>query len=145
MFVSDENTENPIQDFSQISEDDAIETVSFVDTSSDDDLHNDMLYDDTHHSDVENCFDGYACSNNSLITEESIEYDIDGLDNSERKDLPTGRNNDDNSIMFEVSALTVSEIMAMITGLCVRFNLSYEVRKAVVDLIKCLAGPRYET
>lgn len=95
-----------------------------------------MLYDDTHHSDVENCFYGYASSNNSLITEESIEYDIDGLDNSEHEDLPAGRNNDDNSIMFEVSALTVSEVMAMITGLCVRFNLSYEVRKAVVDLIK---------
>ncbi|XP_011685212.1 PREDICTED: uncharacterized protein LOC105448390 [Wasmannia auropunctata] len=73
----------------------------------------------------------------------TTDYDeAEMADNVENEDLHD-RNNDDDSIMFEASALTVSDVMEMITGLCLRYNLSYEVRKAIVDLAKCLAGPRH--
>lgn len=66
----------------------------------------------------------------------NIECDIDELDDSEYEDL-SGRNNDDNSIMFEAFDSVGLRQFA--------FNLSYEVRKAIVNLIKCLIGPLCET
>lgn len=70
--------------------------------------------------------------------------DVDTSEESEDEDVSHDRNNcDDDPIMFEVSQLKESEVMEMITGICVRFNTSYELRKAIVDLIKCLAGPCY--
>ncbi|XP_036141154.1 uncharacterized protein LOC118647030 isoform X2 [Monomorium pharaonis] len=141
------NTEHSIQDFSDISDDNALlETISVVNTFDD-------TY-STHHTDEENCFTEDTYSDGSFTDEGNIEYDTDEdsvmhdaneVHDSEHEELPDNENNDDNSIMFETSALTISDVMLMITAICVRFNLSYEIRKAIVDLIKCLAGPQFKT
>jgi len=64
------------------------------------------------------------------------------MNHPKHEDLSQCQNNH-NSITFEASKLTISDVMEMITRVCVRFNLSYEVRKAIVDLTKCLARPQY--
>ncbi|XP_046482806.1 uncharacterized protein [Neodiprion pinetum] len=60
----------------------------------------------------------------------------------ERVGREDGVNDDD--IMFDQSVLSVSDVMEMVMAYCMRFSVSHEARKALVDMIQCLAGPRYE-
>lgn len=143
MFFLDENMENIVlQDLPSASQSDTPslqETVSFENTSFDDRVYN------TQHSDEENFIGESTSSDDNLTDEGSVEYHTDELDISEHENLLDDKSNENKSIMFETSGLTVSDVMAMIMAICVRFNLSYEVRKAIVELIKYLAGPRYKT
>ena len=47
-------------------------------------------------------------------------------------------------IMFSEAALCVSDVLLMILGFCLRFSLSYTAREVLVNLVKCLAGPKFE-
>jgi len=51
--------------------------------------------------------------------------------------------NNNESVMFAESGVTVSEMFVMVSALCLRFNLNKETRFAILTLIKLLAGPKF--
>lgn len=46
--------------------------------------------------------------------------------------------------MFEAASLTISDILIMITGICLRYNLSNSAKQAIFQLVKILAGPKFD-
>jgi len=114
VLFSDKSAENPTKDLSDASEDGdepIIETDSFLRTSHDEYL------DDTHYSDEENSVDGNIFTDNSSLTsnESTTDYEDDKIDHPKHEDFTHGQNND-NSIMFEASKLTILDVMEMIMG-----------------------------
>ncbi|XP_011688165.1 PREDICTED: uncharacterized protein LOC105450146 [Wasmannia auropunctata] len=51
---------------------------------------------------------------------------------------------ENNLIMFDEAGLTVSDVLLMIFGYCLRFNATFEGKKALIELVKRLAGPKFE-
>uniref|UniRef100_A0ABD2W9Y4 BEN domain-containing protein n=1 Tax=Trichogramma kaykai TaxID=54128 RepID=A0ABD2W9Y4_9HYME len=51
----------------------------------------------------------------------------------------------DDRIMFSESGLTVSDVMLMLQGLNVRFGTTRSMQNALLDFIKCLAGPSFKS
>ena len=51
---------------------------------------------------------------------------------------------DDSRIMFPESGLKISEVILMIFGFTVRFSLSYKGRRELINLVKVLAGPKFD-
>lgn len=45
--------------------------------------------------------------------------------------------------MFKAAGLTISDVLIMITGVCLRYNLSNSAKQAILQLIKILAGPKF--
>ena len=65
-------------------------------------------------------------------------------DGTESQYLETVFKELNNVMMFPDQNLTTWDVSLMIIGLCIRYNLSYVVRKAIFALIKVLAGPQFE-
>ncbi|XP_011687416.1 PREDICTED: uncharacterized protein LOC105449731 [Wasmannia auropunctata] len=47
------------------------------------------------------------------------------------------------TIMFEAAGLTISDVLMMITGICLRYNLSNSAKHAIIKLVKVLVGPKF--
>lgn len=45
--------------------------------------------------------------------------------------------------MFKAAGFTISDVLIMITGVCLRYNLSNSAKQAILQLIKILAGPKF--
>lgn len=49
----------------------------------------------------------------------------------------------DKTMMFEAANLTIHDVVMMVTGICLRYNLSYSAKAAILELVKILAGPKF--
>ena len=48
------------------------------------------------------------------------------------------------AFIFPEAELTIRDVSLMVIGLCIRFNLTYVVRQALFNLVKCLAGRKFK-
>lgn len=87
--------------------------------------------------DYESCFDNSKTATDQMDFEES-DKDGDRIGFSKLVDF-------EKEVMFRESGLCVSDVLFMILGFCLRFSLSYTARDVLVNLVKCLAEPKYET
>lgn len=46
------------------------------------------------------------------------------------------------TIMFEAANLTTHDVLMMVTGTCLRYNLSHSAQKAILELVNTLADPK---
>ena len=74
----------------------------------------------------------------TLFAEADNESDF--LDMSRIKNYYLG----DTDIMFEEAGLKISNVILMIFGFCVRFSLCYRARRALIDMVRVFAGPRFK-
>ncbi|XP_051175620.1 uncharacterized protein LOC127290858 [Leptopilina boulardi] len=95
----------------------------------------------------------FLSSDNESINLESS--DIDNLDESDSEDSAANINeeidigfskllNFGREIMFPSAALCVSDVLFMILGFCLRFSLSDSAQMSLFELVKALAGPKFE-
>lgn len=115
---------------------------------------------ESNHSSIQNTDESDTSSFLSEIFDETSIQNNQSSSNNSEEDAPTDLddNNDDlindeihdpydiftNIVMFEEAGLTITEVFTMVQALSLRFYMSDEATAALRQLIKILAGPRFE-
>lgn len=87
-------------------------------------------------------------------THKNIIFDSDNDSDSESEDegdasdtneYDANRCNTDSRIMFPASNLSVSDVLLMLKGIIIRFNVTRDMKAALLTFTKVLAGPEFES
>lgn len=75
-------------------------------------------------------------------SESGFESDENDTEDVTNPDVPFTK---DDRIMFSESGLTVSDVLLMLQGLNIKFNTTRRMQNALLDFVRNLAGPAFQT